>query len=571
MADVAALAARTEVPNLTRPAPALSTRLDMIARKAVVMRRNKATLLGVVGAIGLVLATAALAQQPAGKVWTQEEMFRRNVGTTVDQVTQFPPHKIIGNVYYVGTRSLASFLVTTPQGHVLINTNYEAGVPVLKDSVEKLGFTFTEAGPRAGIDWPAFRGIDASGVAEGRPTPARFAPAAAAWKTPIAGLGHSSPVVWGDQLCVTTAISGRKDAGLRIGPYGDVASVNDDTVHEWKVICLDKRTGTIRWEQSVHKGVPAIKRHTKATHANSTLATDGAHLAAMFGSEGLHVYDLNGKLLWNKKFGVLDSGWYTAPEAQWEFGSSPIIHDGMVIIQADVQNNSFLAAFDVKTGREIWRIPRADVPTWGTPAIVNVNGRKQVVVNGWKHIGGYDLLTGREIWKLTGGGDIPVPTPVFGHGLIFITSAHGDQSPVYAIRATATGDISLKPDETSNAHVVWSVPRAGAYMATPLLYGDHLYVVRWNGIMAVFEARTGTRMYQQRLGGGTSAFTASPVASGGHVYVTSEDGDVFVVKAGPTYELIATNQIDAPCLATPAISEGRLFFRTKDHILAFGN
>jgi outer membrane protein assembly factor BamB len=424
--------------------------------------------------------------------------------------------------------------------------------------------------PRAGIDWPSFRGIDASGVADGRPIPTTFSPATAVWKTTIAGLGLSSPIVWGDQLCITTAISGRKDAALKTGLYGDVASVTDDTAHEWKVICLDKRTGKAQWEQSVHRGVPAVRRHTKATHANSTLATDGTHLAAMFGSEGLHVYDMTGKLLWKKDFGLLDSGWYTAPEAQWEFGSSPVIHDGMLLIQADVQKNSFLAALDVNTGKEIWRVSRADVPTWGTPAVVDVNGRKHVVVNGWKHIGGYDLRTGREIWKLAGGGDIPVPTPVFGHGLLFITSAHGDESPVYAIRTTASGDISLGRDETSNAHVAWSVPRAGAYLATPLLYGDYLYVVRWNGILAVYEARTGARMYQQRVGAATSAFTASPVGGDGHVYITNEDGEVFVVKAGPAYELVSTNQLDAPSLATPAISEGRLFFRTKDHILAFG-
>lgn len=427
-----------------------------------------------------------------------------------------------------------------------------------------------QVAPRAGVDWPSFRGLDAAGIAEGPATPTIFAPATATWRTAIPGLGHSSPIIWGEQLCVTTAISGRKDAGLKIGLYGDVESVPDDTVHEWKVICLDKRKGTIRWQQSVHKGVPQIKRHMKATHANSTLATDGIHLAAMFGSEGLYVFDLKGKLLWKKDFGVLDAGWFTAPEAQWEFGSSPIIHNGMVIIQADVQKNSFLAALDVKTGKEIWRVPRGDVPTWSTPAVIRVAGREQLVVNGWKHVGGYDLRSGTEIWRLTGGGDIPVPTPVFGHGLIFITSAHGSLSPVYAIRAGATGDISLAANQTSNPNVAWSVPREGSYMATPLLYGDLLYVVRWNGVMSVFDATTGKRMYQQRLGGGTSAFTASPVANNGRLYIASEEGDVFVVKAGPSYELLAMNKLDAAVLASPAISEGRLFFRTSDQLLAFG-
>lgn len=436
--------------------------------------------------------------------------------------------------------------------------------------VVSVAAALVQAAPRAGVDWPSFRGIDASGISEGPAAPVIFTPATAIWKTAIPGLGHSSPIIWGEQLCITTAISGRNDAGLKIGLYGDVESVPDDTVHEWKVICLDKRKGTIRWQQSVHKGIPKIKRHMKATHANSTLATDGIHLAAMFGSEGLYVYDLKGTLLWKKAFGVLDAGWFTAPEAQWEFGSSPIIHNGMVIIQADVQNNSFLGAFDVKTGKDIWRVSRGDVPTWSTPAVIRVAGREQLVVNGWKHIGGYDLRSGKEIWKLTGGGDIPVPTPIFGHGLIFITSAHGPLSPVYAIRAGATGDISLSADQTSNANVAWSAPREGSYMATPLLYGDLLYVVRWNGVMSVFEAKTGKRMYQQRLGGGTSAFTASPVANNGRLYFASEEGDVFVVKAGPQYELLSVNTLDAALLASPAISEGRLFFRTGDQIMAFG-
>jgi len=424
--------------------------------------------------------------------------------------------------------------------------------------------------PRPGVDWPAFRGIDANGVVtDGQPVPTTFTPASAAWRTKIAGLGNSSPIVWGDLLCVTTAISAT-DNSFKPGLYGNIEPVEDSSPHEWKVICLDKRNGARRWERTVHQGVPAVKRHPKSTQANATLATDGTHLVAFFGSEGLHVFDLSGKPLWNKNFGVLDSGFFVDPGAQWGFGSSPIIHNGVVIVQADVQKNSFLAAFDVATGRELWRVARNDVPTWGTPAIVDVGGRTQIVVNGWKHAGGYDFETGRELWKLTGGGDIPTPTPIASHGLIFITSAHGDESPVHAIRATATGDISLKRDETSNAHIAWSVPRAGSYMATPLVYGDYLYVVRWNGVLGVYDTRTGAPTYQQRLGAGATAFTASPVASGGHIYFATEDGEVYVIKAGPTFELVATNRLDAAMLATPAISEGRLFIRTKDEILAFG-
>jgi outer membrane protein assembly factor BamB len=314
--------------------------------------------------------------------------------------------------------------------------------------------------------------------------------------------------------------------------------------------------------------VPTIKRHTKSTHANSTLATDGEHLVAMLGSEGLYAFDMQGNQLWKKDLGVLDSGFFMVPEAQWEFASSPVIHEGTLVIQADVQKGSFIAAFDVKTGREKWRTPRNDVPTWSTPTIHTVNGRTQIVVNGWHHTGAYDFETGREIWQLDGGGDIPVPRPVAGGGLVFITNAHGRLSPVYAIRETATGDISLKPGETTNEHVAWSVPRGGAYMITPVLYDGLLYVSRNNGVFKAFEAASGREVYEQRLGDGTTGFTASLVAADGKVYFSSEDGDVFVVKAGREFALLAKNPVGEILMATPAISEGALYFRTDKSLVA---
>jgi len=336
------------------------------------------------------------------------------------------------------------------------------------------------------------------------------------------------------------------------------------------VYALDKKTGAVKWQQTAYTGVPKIKRHTKASHANSTLATDGERIIAFFGSEGLYAYDLQGRLLWKKDLGVLDAGWYTAPEMQWETGSSPVLHDGMVIIQADVQKGSFLAMFDAKDGREVWRVERTDVPTWSTPTIHSVNGRAQILVNGMRQVGAYDFKTGKEIWKLSGGGDIPVPTPVVSDGLVYVTNAHGPQSPVYAIKETATGDVSLKPDTTSNEGVAWSVPRVGGYMCTPLIYKGLAYIVRYNGVLNVFDARTGENKYTQRLGGATSAFTSSPVANDGKVYLASEDGQVFVLKAGPTYEVLAMNEMATPVLATPAISEGRLLLRTQDQVMAIG-
>ncbi len=433
---------------------------------------------------------------------------------------------------------------------------------------------FAADAPKPGSDWPQFRGIFALGTAEGFATPTEWNVPAnrnVRWKARLPGLGLSSPVIWGNLLCLTTAVSRQKDAGIKAGLYGDIEPVNDDTAHEWRVACLDKKTGSIVWERTAYTGVPKIKRHPKSTHANSTLATDGKHLVAFFGSEGLYAYDLKGTQLWKKDLGVLDAGFFVAPEAQWETGSSPVIHDGVVIVQADVQKGSFLAAFDVTTGRELWRSPRNDVPTWSTPTVhEEVDGQTQIVVNGMRHAGGYDLKTGKEIWRLSGGGDIPVPTPVVHGGLIYLTNAHGPAAPVYAVRGSAKGDVSLVDGASSNHGVAWSQQRDGGYMCTPLVYRGLVYIVKFNGVLSAFDAITGERRFQQRLAGGTAAFTASPVASDGKVYLANEDGQVFVIKAGPAYELIALNEMGAPVLATPAISDGRLYFRTANEVIAIG-
>jgi outer membrane protein assembly factor BamB len=430
--------------------------------------------------------------------------------------------------------------------------------------------TNTIVDPRPGVDWPSFRGHRAAGIAEGFRTPETWDVATGKgvqWKTPVEGLGHSSPVVWGDRIYLTTAVSGKADAGLKPGLYGNIDSVADDTPHTWKLIALDKKSGKTLYNRTILTGVPAVKRHLKSTHANATLATDGSLIIAMLGSEGLYAFDMNGKQLWKQDFGVLDAGYFMAPAYQWEFSSSPVLHEGVVIVLADVQKGSFVAAHDAKTGKQLWRTSRADVPTFGSPTIHQAGGRTMVIVNGWRHTGAYDFKTGEEIWKLNGGGDIPTPTPITGHGFIYITNAHGKSSPVYAIKETAKGDISLQGDALTNDGVAWTAQQSGSYMSTPLLYGDLLYVTRWQGILLAFDAKTGERVYQQRLGEG-GAFTASTVAGDGKLYFANEDGDVFVVKAGRTFEQIAKNSVGEMVFATPAISEGVIYFRTNRSVIA---
>jgi outer membrane protein assembly factor BamB len=423
----------------------------------------------------------------------------------------------------------------------------------------------------AADNWPSFRGPGASGVAAGAPAPLTWdvpANKGVKWRVAVPGLAHSSPIVWGKQVCLATAVSSASAAELKVGLYGNIESANDQSPHRFMVNCYDTQTGKPLWERVAHTGVPKVKRHTKSSHASSTLATDGRYIVAFFGSEGLYAFDMAGKPVWKKDFGVLDSGFFMAPEAQWAFASSPIIHGDRVIIQVDVQKDSFVAALDLATGTEVWRTPRADVPTWSTPAVVSQGDTPQVVVNGWKHIGGYDLASGKELWRMHGGGDIPVPTPITSHGLIFITNAHGGKSPVYAVKPSARGDITLKDTETSNAHIEWSAARDGAYMQTPLVYGDLLYVCKDNGVLSVFDVKTGQRHFQARLADGRTGFSASPVASNGRIYYTSEEGDVYVVKAGTTFEQLAVNPLGEVAMATPAIADGVMFFRTRGHLVA---
>jgi outer membrane protein assembly factor BamB len=429
-------------------------------------------------------------------------------------------------------------------------------------------------------NWPQFRGENAAGIAAGV-TPTTWSVEETnniLWKTVIPGLGHSSPVIWGDRVFVTSAINMTRAAPLKVGLYGDPASAEDNDVQQWRVFCLNKRSGQVLWQTIAHEGKPRVRRHPKATHANCTVATDGASVVAFFGSEGLYCYDLEGKLRWQKDFGTLrvsatvynDAPDPSSQDLDWGFASSPVLYGGRVFIQCDALTNGFVAAFDLADGKKIWSTPRDDTGTWSTPNVSADAARPQLVVNGWKHMGGYDLRTGEEIWRLSGGGDCPVPTPVMWKDLIFLMSAHGPRSPIYAVRNNAKGDISLRGGATTNEFVAWSVPRGGSYMETPLLYGDYLYSCQSEGVLSCFEAATGKLLYKERLGTGGDGFTASPVASLGKIYFTSEQGAVYVVKPGEQFTVLATNQMAEVCMATPAISHGKLFFRTQGHLVAVG-
>ena len=421
--------------------------------------------------------------------------------------------------------------------------------------------------------WPQFRGPFASGIVESEQLPDSWDITTGEnirWKLKIPGLGHSSPVVWGDLLFVTTAISGSGSDSLKVGLYGDTDEVGDRSEHEFRVYCIDKRSGEILWERLAHKGIPVTERHTKSSHANATPATNGKYLVAFFGSDGMYCYDFNGKLIWKKSFGRINAGPYDQPEVEWGYASSPIIHENRVIVQCDiVGGEGFLASLDLETGKEIWRTPREDVATWSSPNFLNQYGQRQIVVNGFSQLGGYDFDTGEELWQLSNGGDAPVPTPFFAHGLIYIHGSHGRYQPIFAIRPEARGDITLDKDSLSNESIVWSIKRGAAYMPTNLVYGDFLYNLRMNGNLSCFDAKTGEVIYKERIPE-AMGITSSGVASKGKLYYSLEQGDVVVVKAGREFEILSRNPMDDLMMASPAISEDMLFFRTQHYMVAVG-
>jgi outer membrane protein assembly factor BamB len=426
------------------------------------------------------------------------------------------------------------------------------------------------ASAAAAEDWPQFRGPSASGTSESAKTAVSWDATKGknvAWMTEIPGLADSSPVVWGDRIFLTTAISSDPKQGFRTGLYGDTDSVKDDSPHKWKVLALDRKSGKILWEATAHEGMPKTKRHPKSSQASPTPVTDGKVVVAYFGSEGLYAYSPSGKLLWKKDLGLQNAGWFFDPDSEWGAASSPVIYKNRVIVLCDRQKDSFIAAFDLKDGSEVWRTPRAEIPTWGSPTIVQGPDHVEVATNGSKAIRGYDAETGRLRWTLGPNSEVACTTPIFAHGLIFVTAGYPPVQPIYAIKIGSSGDLTLKDGKESSDAIAWSKQRGGVYLPTPIAYGEHLYLVSNNGILTAYEAKTGIRVYQQRIGEGGS-FVASPVAAAGRLYISSEDGDVYVVKAGAQYELLSKNPVGEPILATPAVSGDLLIIRGAKHLFA---
>jgi outer membrane protein assembly factor BamB len=423
--------------------------------------------------------------------------------------------------------------------------------------------------PREGArPWPSFRGPQASGIGDGQGAPSVWSVAAGKnvrFKTPLPGLSLSSPIVWGDSIFVTSAVSAAGDKTFRTGLYGDGDSVNDQSEHSFRLYALDARTGAIRWEREAFRGRPPVKRHLKSSQANATPVTDGQRVIALFGMVGLlAAYDFSGKELWRRDVGVIECNDPQSGGAQWGHASSPILYRDLVIIQADRTKDSFLAAFKAASGEPVWRVARDEPSTWATPNVIAAASGDELVTNG-QTIRGYDPASGRLLWTLGPNSEVVVGTPVVADGLVIVTAGYPPVRPVYAVRPGHRGDLRLPEGAQASAALAWSHARGGTYIPTPIVYRGHVYTVNNNGILTCYRLDDGRQVYQTRLPG--ASFAASPVAADGRLYFASETGEVYVVRAGPELELLATNTLDEVTMATPAISDGLLVVRTLGHVV----
>jgi outer membrane protein assembly factor BamB len=415
--------------------------------------------------------------------------------------------------------------------------------------------------------WPQFRGL-AAGVADDDPAlPDRWSETEnVAWKIDVPGLGWSSPVVWDDHVFLTTAISEGEEPPPEKGlfdPIGDHSRNKSTNVHRWVLMDIDVASGRIRWQRELHRGQPPTAKQMKNSYASETPVTDGTRVYVYFGSIGVvSAVDFSGQVVWTKDVGAVDGrqGWGTA--------ASPLLHDGRLYIVSDNRERSFIAALDARTGTELWRTAREEAENWSSPVIWQNAQRTEIVSAGENRVRSYDL-DGRVLWELKGMSFSTIPTPVVTRDLVYVSSGYPGSAlrPVYAIRPGAAGDISLKDGETANSFIVWAYPTLGSYNTSALVYRDSYYTLLDRGLLLNHDARTGKEIYgKQRVSLEASGFTASPWAYNGYLFAISEDGDTFVMPAGPTFKVLAKNSLNGMVLATPAIAHGSLFIRTNTRL-----
>jgi len=431
-----------------------------------------------------------------------------------------------------------------------------------------IGASFAVAG-KAGDpknNWSQWRGPEGNGISAETNLPSEWSDTKnIKWKSPIPGRGHSSPVVWDNKIFLTTAVEGdivpgakaveHKDEGK---PFKHPDSVGADKKHIFKVLCIDRDTGKILWERTAYEGTVYDDRHRKSSYASPTPATDGTYVFAYFGTEGLYCYDFTGKLIWKASPGPIATlGMGT--------GTSPVLFDNTVILQCDEDNGekSFILALDKKTGKEVWKTPRKVQVSWSTPLIVRGPQRVEMITSGNELIISYDPKTGKELWRTKGHASNAIATPLAGSGMVFVYAGFPVKKTI-AIALGGSGDLS------DSKNIVWQYDKGTAYVPSSILYGDYVYLLSDRGIITCLEAKTGKIVYEGGRIPIPATFTASPVAFEGKILLTSEDGDTFVVKAGPKHEIIATNSLAEPVYASPAISDGMIFIRGEKNLYCIG-
>ena len=414
----------------------------------------------------------------------------------------------------------------------------------------------------AAAEWPCFRGPDARGVAADDPRlPSRWtATKNVRWSATLEGRGWSSPIVSGDRVIVTSAIPPAPPEDAKKGLYfgGERPDVADGEVR-WVVTCLDAASGMTRWETVIARGPPPGPVHVKNSYASETPVTDGERIYAAFAGIGIVCLDMDGQRVWEHRWKprTMRAGWGPA--------ASPVLHGDRLYVVNDNEDDSFVAALDAKTGREVWRMARDEKSNWSTPFVWQNGVRTELVAPGTGKTRSYSL-DGRLLWQLAGGSAITIATPYTAHGLLYVSSGFvlDRTRPIWAIRPGADGDLTLPDGADSSTAIAWCRRDAAPYNPTTLVYGDELYVLADRGLMACYDARTGEQHYRkERLPEGR-AFTASPWAYNGLVFCANEYGETFVVRAGPKFELLHTNMLgeDDMVMASPAIAGGRVFLRT---------
>ena len=412
----------------------------------------------------------------------------------------------------------------------------------------------------AADSWPSFRGEFARGVADGSSLPVSWSPAGeenVRWRVEIPGASHSSPIVWGEKVFVVTAVTDG-DTELVVGDAGGISLADDrEQTFSWRLYALDSASGEIVWEREAYAGTPRAGRHVKSSQANATPATDGDTVVAIFGSQGMVAYDVAGAERWRVDLGVLDPGLFGDAGSHWGHASSPIIHQGRVYVQVDRHAGSFVAAHDLATGKEVWKVERDEKPVWSTPTIHQTTERSQLIVIGGDFDRGLDPETGRELWRFARDLEVKTPTPFVAGDLVILSGGYRGKE-LFAVDAGAEGLVG-------EAGLVWTSDSGGPYTSTPVVYRDRLFFVRDTGIFNVLDPATGESLHRERLDG---TYSASAVAGDGKVYLAGEDGVVRIVSAEAPFAQLASIDMGASCMATPAIADGTLYLRCGTHLWA---